>query len=181
MHAYSVAKSCPTLLTPRIPLFMGFPREEYWKGLPFPSPGDLPHPGVKHAPLAWQVDYLPLSHVGSVLLNILTSFKKWFFSCVHGSNYGSWLKWSSRGCSFPVRTLGAAVGQSRELGAGEPVAQPQSTFPVSRLASVVFPPIPPLEKKPCLTLTPKIKLLGAADDCNIAIICNPASPSRWAN
>ena len=36
--------------------------------------------------------------------------------------------------------------------------------------------IPPLEKKPCLTLTPKIKLLGAPDDCNI--ICNPASPSR---
>nr|XP_014335058.1 PREDICTED: protocadherin gamma-A7 [Bos mutus] len=47
---------------------------------------------------------------------------------------------------------------------------------LSRLASVVFPPIPPLEKKPCLTLTPKIKLLGAPDNCNI--ICNPASPSR---
>ena len=28
-------------------LSMGFPREEYWRGLPFPSPGDLPHPGVK--------------------------------------------------------------------------------------------------------------------------------------
>jgi len=26
---------------------MGFPREEYWSGLPFPSPGDLPNPGIK--------------------------------------------------------------------------------------------------------------------------------------
>ena len=29
------------------PLSMGFPRQEYWSGLPFPSPGDLPKPEVK--------------------------------------------------------------------------------------------------------------------------------------
>ena len=29
------------------PLSMGFPRQEYWSGLPFPSPGDLPDPGIK--------------------------------------------------------------------------------------------------------------------------------------
>ena len=29
------------------PLFMGFSRQEYWSGLPFPSPGDLPDPGIK--------------------------------------------------------------------------------------------------------------------------------------
>ena len=29
------------------PLFMGFPRQEYWSGLPFPSPGDLLQPGIK--------------------------------------------------------------------------------------------------------------------------------------
>ena len=28
-------------------LSMGFPRQEYWSGLPFPSPGDLPNPGIK--------------------------------------------------------------------------------------------------------------------------------------
>jgi len=27
---------------------MEFSRQEYWNGLPFPSPGDLPHPGIKH-------------------------------------------------------------------------------------------------------------------------------------
>ena len=31
------------------PLFMGFPRQEYWSGLPFPSSGDLPDPGIKPA------------------------------------------------------------------------------------------------------------------------------------
>ena len=30
------------------PLSMGFSRQEYWSGLPFPSPGDLPHPGLSH-------------------------------------------------------------------------------------------------------------------------------------
>ena len=29
------------------PLSMGFPRHEYWSGLPFPSPGDLPDPGIE--------------------------------------------------------------------------------------------------------------------------------------
>ena len=29
------------------PLSMGFPRQEYWSGFPFPSPGDLPDPGIK--------------------------------------------------------------------------------------------------------------------------------------
>ena len=33
----------------RAPLFMGFPRQEEWNGLPFPSPGDLPDPGIQPA------------------------------------------------------------------------------------------------------------------------------------
>ena len=44
---------------------MGFPRQEYWSGLPFPSPGDLPDPEIKPASPAWQVDSLPLSFLGS--------------------------------------------------------------------------------------------------------------------
>ena len=40
------------------PLSMGFSRQEYWSGLPFPSPVDLNDPGIKHAFLYWQVDYL---------------------------------------------------------------------------------------------------------------------------
>ena len=46
---------------------MGFPRQEYWSGLSFPPPGDLPDPGIKPAsPVspALQADSLPLSHLG---------------------------------------------------------------------------------------------------------------------
>ena len=44
-----VTQSCPTLWDPwtvvhQTPLSMGFSRQEYWSGLPFPSPGDLPEP-----------------------------------------------------------------------------------------------------------------------------------------
>ena len=46
------AESCPMLsnpmaCTPQAPLSIGFSRQEYWSGLPFPSPGDLPYPGIK--------------------------------------------------------------------------------------------------------------------------------------
>ena len=37
---------------------MGFSRQEYWSGLPFPSPGDLPDPGIKPGSPAFQADAL---------------------------------------------------------------------------------------------------------------------------
>ena len=47
-----VAQSCPTLCDPwtvahQAPLSMGLSRQEYWSGLPSPSPGDLPNPGIE--------------------------------------------------------------------------------------------------------------------------------------
>jgi len=47
-----LTKSCPTLVTPwtvarQAPLSMGFSRQEYWSGVPLPSPGDLPLPGME--------------------------------------------------------------------------------------------------------------------------------------
>ena len=58
-----VARSCPTLETPwtvacQAPLSMGFSRQEYWSGLPFPSPGDLPDPGIESRSLTLQADSL---------------------------------------------------------------------------------------------------------------------------
>ena len=47
------------------PLSMGFSRQEYWSGLPFPPLGDLPDPGSEPASPVWQVNSLPLSHQGS--------------------------------------------------------------------------------------------------------------------
>ena len=52
----------------QVPLFMGFSRQEYWSGLPFPSSGDLPNPGIEPgSPVssALQVDCLLLSHWGN--------------------------------------------------------------------------------------------------------------------
>ena len=37
----------PWTVAYQAPLFMGFSRQENWSGLPFPSPGDLPDPGIK--------------------------------------------------------------------------------------------------------------------------------------
>ena len=50
------AQSCPTLCgpmdcSPQAPLPMEFSRQEYWSGAPFPTPGDLPDPGIKPASL----------------------------------------------------------------------------------------------------------------------------------
>ena len=47
------------------PMFMGFPKQEYWSGLPFPSPGDLLDPGIEPGSPALQAESLYLSHQGS--------------------------------------------------------------------------------------------------------------------
>ena len=48
----------PWTVARQAPLIMGFPRQQYWSGLSFPSPGDLPNPGIESASPALQVDYL---------------------------------------------------------------------------------------------------------------------------
>ena len=49
---YAVVQSCPTvdpwIVAQQAPLPMKFSRQEYWRGVPFLSPGDLPDPGIKH-------------------------------------------------------------------------------------------------------------------------------------
>ena len=64
-----VAQSCPPFVTPwtvacQAPLPMEFSRQEYWSGLTFPSPGDLPDLGIKPRSPAWQVDCLPAESSG---------------------------------------------------------------------------------------------------------------------
>ena len=47
---YLGTQSCPIISSPMVhqaPLSVGFPRQEYWSGLPLPSPGDLPNPRIK--------------------------------------------------------------------------------------------------------------------------------------
>ena len=52
--------------SPPDPLSMGFSRQEYWSGWPFPTPGDLPHPGIEPKSLA------PLALAGRFFTNSAT-------------------------------------------------------------------------------------------------------------
>ena len=49
----------PWTVAHQAPLSMGFSRQQLWNGLPFPSPGDLPDPGIEHGSSALQADSLP--------------------------------------------------------------------------------------------------------------------------
>ena len=86
-----VAKSCSTLATPwtaarQASLSMEFSRKEYCSGLPFPSPGNLPHPGIEPGSPALQADSLPPeppgklvekhNHTGKILFPLRSSNAK---------------------------------------------------------------------------------------------------------
>ena len=49
----------PWTVAYQAPLSMGFSRQECWSGLPFPSPGDLPNPGIEPGSPALRADTLP--------------------------------------------------------------------------------------------------------------------------
>ena len=69
IHWWWFSRLCPTLVTRstwstcshgahvahQYPLSMGFPRQEYWSGLPCPSPGDLPNPGIEPSSLSLHI------------------------------------------------------------------------------------------------------------------------------
>ena len=52
---------------PQAPLSMEFSSQEYWSELPFPSPGDLPNPGVEPGSPGLQADSLPPEPPGKIL------------------------------------------------------------------------------------------------------------------
>ena len=64
-----IAQLCPTLCDPMdcSPSSNEFFRQEYWSGLPFPSPGDLPDPGIERGSPALQADAFRLRHHGNPL------------------------------------------------------------------------------------------------------------------
>ena len=72
LHCASIMLSCSvtshsfaTPWTVACQARLGFFRQEYWSGPPFPSPGDLPDSGIEPVSPAVQVDFYPLSHWGS--------------------------------------------------------------------------------------------------------------------
>ena len=65
-------------------LSMGFSRQEYWSGLPFPSPGDLPDPGIEPRSPALQADALPSEPPGKNLVVIKLN------ALLYSSGYSAW-------------------------------------------------------------------------------------------
>ena len=65
----------PWTVTHKAPLSMEFSRQGYWSGLPFPSPGDLPNPGIKLRYPAPKAGYLPSEPPGKPKTCTDTTFK----------------------------------------------------------------------------------------------------------
>ena len=100
-----VDQSCPTLCGPmdctcQAPPSMGFSRQDYWSGLPFPSPGDLPNPGIKPGSPALQADSLPSEPQGGFTIRGQQRSNFWKFGSllrgsvgvggVEGLGFGPW-------------------------------------------------------------------------------------------
>ena len=82
----------PWTVARQAPLSMGFSRQEYWSGLRFPSPGDLPDPGIEPKSPALQADSLPTEHVTQ--LAFCVTCMCWKFQVqgkanMHGKNYST--------------------------------------------------------------------------------------------
>ena len=84
--------SCLTLCNPMDcgppgPLSMGISKQEYWSGLPFLPPGDLPDPEIKlmspalQCLLYWQVDSLLLSHWGNLCVCVCVCVCVYIYIC----------------------------------------------------------------------------------------------------
>jgi len=67
--------STPQTVAHQDPLSMGFSRQEYWSGLPFPPLGDLPNLGIELVSPALKADSLPLSHLGSLWICFFWMFQ----------------------------------------------------------------------------------------------------------
>ena len=83
---------------------MGLPRQEYWSGLPFPSPGYLPNPGIEPASPALKADSLPLSQGGNTREN---------YSFING--YGKIRYLHAEDCINPPHTTPVTKINSKQI------------------------------------------------------------------
>ena len=70
----------PWTVACQAPLSMGFPRQEYWSGVPFPSPGDLPKPGIEPVSPALAGGFYATEPPGKPL--VLYKLYLWFNSII---------------------------------------------------------------------------------------------------
>ena len=101
-----VAKSCPTLATPwtvacQAPLSMGFSRQRYWSGLPFPSPGDLPDPGIEPMTSALAGRFFTTEPQGSPHVSFTRMWSLWGQDYEHCADDFAFTTLWSGCCSYP--------------------------------------------------------------------------------
>ena len=72
--------STPWMVTHQAPMSVEFSQQEYWSGLPFPSPGDLSDPGIKPRSPTLQADSLPLEPPGKPIYIISLSLSLSLYS-----------------------------------------------------------------------------------------------------
>ena len=77
----------PLTVACQAPLSMGFSRQEYWSGLPFPSQGDLPYPGIELRSPVLQADYLPSE---PLKINSEGNGNPLQYSCLENPNTLAW-------------------------------------------------------------------------------------------
>ena len=101
----------PWTVVHQAPLSMGFSRQEYCSGFPFPSPGDLPNPGVEPGSPALQVDSLPSEPQGKPLklTEIPLSNKKKWTTC----------SWSVSECYILYNSISMTSSKSQSYRDGE--------------------------------------------------------------
>ena len=113
---------------------MGFPRQEYWSGLPFPSPGNLPNPGIEPRSLALQANSLLFQPRGKPSQSCLTLCNP--RDCtVHGVLQARTLKWVA--FSFSWRS-----SQPRDRTRGTPPLPPPGAPPAPRRPAPAMLPVP---------------------------------------
>ena len=81
----------PWTVARQVPLSMGFSRqEEYWRGSPFPSPGDLPNPGIESKSSASQADSLPAEALQGSPESVSIQQKSDNLGCLIRGEFSSW-------------------------------------------------------------------------------------------
>ena len=91
----SVAQSCLTLCLPTDGSLPGFSvhgvlQAKYWRGFPFPSPGDLPDPGIEPGSPALQADALPSEPPGEPTAGMGGHIWGWIFRVLGGVGSQGW-------------------------------------------------------------------------------------------
>ena len=95
---------------------MAFSRQEYWSGLPFPSPEDLPDPGIEPGSPAFQADSLPFELQGRGIEAVLNHVRLIIYSGFPGGAGGKGLACQCRNQKRPIPVLARRTPRAEEPG-----------------------------------------------------------------